>query len=429
MGYSDIGVHGCKDIPTPNIDGLAANGVRATSGYVSGPYCSPTRAGLMTGRYQQRFGHEFNPALVRQGGTGQGLPAGERTIAELLRGAGYVTALIGKWHLGEDEALQPQRRGFDEFYGFLAGAHSYVDADDKNYGPLLRCSKGEQTLRAAGLPKDEEGYLTRTLADEACAFIERHRKQPFFLYLAFNAVHTPMHAPKKTEAAFAGENDATRRTYLAMLQEMDDAVGQVLARLRERNLEEDTLIFFLSDNGGPTTKFAPNGSRNGLLRGSKGDTWEGGIRVPFVIQWKGKLPEGKTIDHPVIALDILPTALAASGQTKAATKLDGIDLLPMLKGPAELKERALFWRFGTQMAIRKGDFVLVRPSMGKKEYEAIAAKPMLFDLAKDIGQQNDLSAERPELVAKMQAEWDRWNAEMIAPRWPATFKGAVFKTP
>lgn len=429
LGYGDLGFQGAKDIKTPHIDGMARRGVRFTSGYVSAPYCSPTRAGLLTGRYQQRFGHEFNPALVRQGGTGQGLPVGERTIADLLRGAGYVTALIGKWHLGEDEALQPQRRGFDEFYGFLAGAHSYLDADDKTYGPLLRCAKGEKTLRPAALPNDGEGYLTRALAGEACGFIERHRKQPFFLYLAFNAVHTPMHAPKKTESAFAAESDPTRRTYLAMLQEMDEAVGQVLAKLRELNLEEDTLIFFLSDNGGPTTKFAPNGSRNGLLRGSKGDTWEGGIRVPFVIQWKGKLPEGKTVDRPVISLDILPTALAASGQPRAAANLDGIDLLPMLKGPAELKDRALFWRFGTQMAIRKGDYVLVRPSMRKKEYEAIAAKPMLFDLAKDIGQQNDLSAEQPELVARMQAEWEVWNREMMAPRWPATFKGAVFKTP
>jgi arylsulfatase A-like enzyme len=438
LGYGDIGVHGAKDVTTPHIDSVARNGVRFTSGYVSAPYCSPTRAGLLTGRYQQRFGHEFNPALVRHGGVGQGLPVGERTIADWLRAAGYVTALIGKWHLGEDDALQPQRRGFDEFFGFLAGAHSYFEAEDKNYGPLVRWSKDAKALVPAALSPDPalgagkkaEGYLTRALAAEACGFMERNRERPFFLCLTFNAVHTPMHAPEKTEQALAGESDPTRRTYLAMVKELDDAVGQVLAKLRELNLEDDTLLFFLSDNGGPTTKFAPNGSRNGLLRGSKGDTWEGGIRVPFLVQWKGKLPAGKTFDTPVIALDILPTALAVARHApKTDTRFDGISLLPMLNGAAAAPDRALYWRFGTQMAIRKGDWVLVRPSMGTKEYQEIAAKPMLFDLAKDVGQKHDLSSERPELVRDLQADWDRWNAELAKPRWPATLRGAVFTMP
>jgi arylsulfatase A-like enzyme len=439
LGYSDISLHGARDVATPFIDSIAKNGVRCTSGYVSAPYCSPTRAGLLTGRYQQRFGHEFNPALVKHGGMGQGLSVEERTFADWLRAAGYVTGLIGKWHLGEDEFLQPQRRGFDEFYGFLAGAHSYFETEDKNYGPLLRCAKGAKTLTPAPLPEGEEKYLTRVLAEEACGFIQRNRERPFFLYLAFNAVHTPMHAPEKTEAAFAGESDPTRRTYLAMVKELDNAVGKVLARVRELNLEEDTLIFFLSDNGGPTTKFAPNGSRNGPLRGSKGDTWEGGIRVPFLVQWKGKFPAGKTLPQPVISLDILPTALAAAGHApKTEKRFDGVNLLPILHTPLTpaplpagegLKKRALFWRFGTQMAIRKGDWVLVRPSMGKKEYEAIAEKAMLFNLEKDIGQQKDLASQQPELVRSLQAEWDRWNAEMAKPRWPATLRGAVFTMP
>jgi arylsulfatase A-like enzyme len=455
LGYGDIGVHGAKDVATPHIDSLANNGVRCTSGYVTGTVCSPTRAGLLTGRYQQRFGHEFNPALARNGGAGQGLPVGERTIADWLKTAGYATGLVGKWHLGEDEKFQPQRRGFDEFFGFLTGAHGYFTSEDKNYGPIVRSSKAK-ALTPVDMPRGEETYLTRVLADEACGFIERHRQRPFFLYLAFNAVHTPMHAPDKTITAFAAEKDETRRTYLAMLKELDDAVGRVLAKVRELDLEEDTLVFFLGDNGGPTTKFAPNGSRNGPLRGSKGDTWEGGIRVPYLVQWKGKLPAGKTFPHPVNSLDILPTALAACDRLKALTtsagapRLDGLNLLEALGGagkddaggigatPGKIRlgsperqfaERALFWRFGTQMAIRKGDWVLTRPSMGTKEYEAIAAKPMLFNVADDIAQEHDMTALRPEVARALQAQWDRWNAELPEPAWPATLRGKVFEMP
>jgi arylsulfatase A-like enzyme len=455
LGYGDIGVHGAKDVATPHIDSLAKHGVRCTSGYVTGTVCSPTRAGLLTGRYQQRFGHEFNPTLVRHGGMGQGLPVGERTIADWLKAAGYVTGLVGKWHLGEDEQFQPPRRGFDEFFGFLTGAHGYFTSADKNYGPIVRSTKSK-SLAPVELPAGEDAYLTRVLAGEACGFIQRHRERPFFLYLAFNAVHTPMHAPNKTLAGFAAEKDETRRTYLAMVKELDDAVGRVLAKLRELALEEDTLVFFLGDNGGPTTKFAANGSRNGLLRGSKGDTWEGGIRVPYLVRWKGKLPAGKTFPHPVSSLDILPTALAACGDLKSVRasaktpRLDGLNLLEVLGGagkgevgeggaaPGKIRlgspelgfaERALFWRFGTQMAIRKGDWVLTRPSTGTKEYEAIAAKPMLFNVTEDIGQEHDLTALRPEIARALQAQWDRWNADLPAPAWPATLRGKVFTMP
>jgi arylsulfatase A-like enzyme len=419
LGYADIGVHGAKEIATPHIDSLARNGVRCTNAYVSGPYCSPTRAGLLTGRYQQRFGHEFNPVLLQFGGKGQGLPVGEVTIADRLRAAGYRTGLVGKWHLGEEDVFHPNRRGFDEFFGFLAGQHSYVDAEDKRTGPLLRDTKKVPL----------KNYLTDVLAQEATSFIDRHKDRPFFLYLAFNAVHTPMEAPETALKAFAKIEDPTRRTYLAMLARMDEAIGQVLAKLRQLNLEEDTLIVFLSDNGGPTTKFAPNGSRNFPLRGSKGDTWEGGIRVPFLVQWKGRLPAGKVYHHPVISLDILPTALAAGNSAlKGDVKLDGVNLLPFLEGKKlDAPHAALYWRFGTQMAIRKGDWVLVRPSLGKKEYENIAVKPMLFNLAKDPSQQDDATARHPEVVRDLQATWDRWNAELREPRWPATFQGKPVK--
>src|SRR5262249_30865699 len=189
----------------------------------------------------------------------------------------------------------------------------------------------------------------------------------------------------------------------------DDAVGSVLTRLRQLGLEDDTLVFFLSDNGGPLTKFAPNGARNAPLRGSKGDTWEGGIRVPFLVQWKGRLPAGRTYPHPVSALDIAPTALAAARAGGGGKGFDGVNLLPFLEGKKqEAPHAALYWRFGEQMAVRKGDWVLVRPSMGKREYEAIAARPLLFNLAEDVGQQHDLAAKHPERVRDLQADWDRW---------------------
>lgn len=420
LGYADTSMHGSKDIKTPNIDSIANNGVRCTNGYVSAPYCSPTRAGLLTGRYQQRFGHEFNPVIAKNGGK-DGLPLDQRTIADLLRASGYVTGLIGKWHLGEEKEQHPQSRGFDDFFGFLTGMHSYVEADDKNQGPILR---GRDKAKL-------DGYLTDVLSKEATQFIERNKDRPFFLYLAFNAVHTPMEAPDPALKEFAGVKDENRRKYLAMTRKLDDAVGQVLAKLRELNLEEDTIVFFLSDNGGPTTKFAPNGSLNFPLRGSKGDTWEGGIRVPFVVMWKGTLPANKTYDHPVISLDILPTSLAAAkANPKLDKSLDGVNLLPFLEGKkTEAPHDALFWRFGSQMAIRKGDYVLVRPSMGTKEYENIAKSPLLFNLKDDIGQQKDLAAKEPDRVRAMQAEWDRWNAGLIAPLWPATYKGQPFKNP
>jgi arylsulfatase A-like enzyme len=417
LGFADLGLHGNKDIATPHIDSLAANGARCTNGYVTCPVCSPTRAGLLTGRYQQRFGHEFNPAMLRFGGAGQGLPLDQKTIADYLRAAGYATALFGKWHLGEEDAYHPLQRGFHEFFGFLTGAHSYLDADDPNAGPLLR-GKDKTNL---------DRYLTDQLAAEAARFIERQKANPFFIYLSFNAVHTPMHAPEETKRLFAKEKDEQRQTYLAMLKKLDDAVGTVLAKLRELNLEEDTLIFFLSDNGGPTTKFSSNGSRNSPLRGSKGDTWDGGIHVPFLVQWKGKIPAGTTFPHPVISLDLAATALAAAGTHSGSVKLDGVDLVPHLTGKNQsVPHDSLYWRFGAQMAIRQGDWVLVRPSLGTKEYENVSKHAMLYNLAQDIGQEKDVSAQNPERVRAMQADWDRWSASLAQPRWPATLKGKAF---
>ncbi|MBX6312298.1 MAG: sulfatase [Isosphaeraceae bacterium] len=411
LGYADVGFHGSRDIPTPHLDALAKDGVRCTNGYVSGPYCSPTRAGLLTGRYQQRFGHEFNPG----GGGAAGLPLTETTLADRLKAAGYATGLIGKWHLGSAPQFHPQRRGFDEFFGFLAGAHPYFPGQGP---PILR---GTEEVR-------ETEYLTDALAREAVAFIDRHQREPFFLYLAFNAVHTPMHADEARLQRFASIEDKMRRTYAAMLTAMDEAIGQVLAKLRSAGLEEKTLIVFFSDNGGPTMPGTTiNGSRNDPLRGSKRTTLEGGIRVPFVVRWKGTLPAGTEYEQPVIQLDILPTALAAAGiDVDPRWKLDGVNLLPYFKGQNTTPpHEALYWRLGNQMAIRRGDWKLVRYDTTVDRAGAEPSRkarpgvtpPRLYNLAQDIGESNDLSAQFPDKLKELQGAWQEWNAQLAQPLW------------
>src|SRR5262245_59782106 len=406
MGYADLGVQGCKDIPTPNIDALANAGTRCTSGYVSGPYCSPTRAGLMTGRYQTRFGHEFKPGA--KGSADVGLPVSQTTLADRLKAAGYATGLVGKWHLGDDAKFHPQKRGFDEFFGFLGGAHSYFPAT------------GPDVLRGTS-PANEKEYLTDALGREAVAFIDRHKANPFFLYLAFNAVHTPMHATPERLKKFDGIKDATRRTYAAMLDAMDQAVGKVIEKLRAEDLESDTLIFFISDNGGPTMPGTTiNGSINTPLRGSKRTTLEGGIRVPFTVTHKGKIPAGKTYDKPVIQLDIHATALASAGvDVKPECKLDGVNLGPFLSGESSMSQPhdALYWRFGEQMAIRRGDWKLVRYDPNVEGGKGRATEAKLYNLADDIGEATDLAAKSPEKVKELLAEWDKWNKDNVAPLW------------
>jgi len=417
-GYGDVGAYGCKDIPTPHLDSLAENGVRFTSGYVSCSYCSPTRAALMTGRYQQRFGHEFNPGPALVPGKNIGLPLSETLLPQHLKAAGYTTGIVGKWHLGYEKERHPMNRGFDEFFGFLGGSHSYVDLPPTGGNPIMR---GWEAV-----PETE--YLTDAFRRESLAFIDRRAAQaqaPWFLYLAFNAVHGPMDAATRYAGRF--ENlTGVRKTYATMLTSMDDAIGAVLARLRKHDMEENTLIFFVADNGGPESV---NASDNGPLRGAKGNAWEGGIRVPFMAQWKGTLPAGKTYDQPVIQLDFLPTALAAAGvEPKPEWNLEGVNLLPYLTGEnTDAPHEALYWRFGAQMAVRMGDWKLVKatggddlrsqPADARHTVVTDPAGAGLYHLGDDIGETTNLADREPEKVKQLAAAWTEWNRRNITPVW------------
>lgn len=395
VGWAEYGFQGAKDIPTPHIDSIAKGGVRFTQGYVSGPYCSPTRAGLMTGRYQTRFGHEFN-SVARQ----TGLALSETTIADRLKSLGYATCAIGKWHLGGGLEYRPTKRGFDEFYGTLANTPffhptAFVDS---------RVSLEVQPVT------DDTFYTTDAYADRAVDWIDKHRDRPWFLYLPFNAQHAPLQAPQKYLDRFPDIADEKRRTFAAMMSAMDDAVGRVLDKVRQLKQEENTLIVFLSDNGGPTQSTT---SRNDPLRGFKSTTWEGGVRLPFCMQWKGKLPAGKTYEHPIIQRDLLPTCVAAAGASiDPAWKLDGVNLLPHLMGETKTKpHETLYWRFGEQWAIRHGDWKLVIGNGG-------SGRPELYNLASDLSESKDLAAAQPDKAKELQTLWDKWNAEQAPPSAP-----------
>jgi arylsulfatase A-like enzyme len=391
LGYADVSVQGLKEVATPHIDSIAAGGVRFTAGYTSGTMCSPTRAGLLTGRYQTRFGHEFNYSAEQPQA---GLPAGEKTIADRLGDAGYVTGLIGKWHVGEveHEEFHPLRRGFAEavYYG------------------------GQQKLAPRGALRGREKFMEKefigtAMAREAGDFFTRHAAAPWFLYYALNLVHTPHEVlPQHLDRVAASVTDENRRRYLASVAAMDDSVGLVLEKLRALGQEKRTLIFFLSDNGGGF------GSDNRPLKGGKGQTADGGIRVPFFAQWKGVIPAGRVLDQPVISLDLLPTALAAAGTTTdPAWKLDGANLLPLLKGDSDAAPHpeGLFWRFGDQWAVRLGDWKLAQYGSRK------LAPAALHDLAQDIGEKTNLIKSHPEKERELRAAWERWNQANIPAGW------------
>lgn len=436
LGYGELGCQGNQQIPTPHIDSIARHGVRFTSGYVTASYCSASRAGLMTGRHQARFGYDDNPTGARNQLPHAGLPKSEQTLADRLRDRGYATAIVGKWHLGGTAQFHPLRRGFDEFFGFTHEGHYFVPPPYSGVTTMLRrktlpfglpdgrwiSPNGKLILTShmghnepdydannpivrQSQPVNEEAYLTDAFTREAVNFIDRHQSRPFFLYVAYNAVHSPLQGADKYMRRFSEIEDVHRRIFAAMLSNLDDSVGAVLAKLRSANLSENTLVFFLSDNGGPTRELT---SSNLPLRGGKGQLYEGGIRVPFLCQWPGKIPSA-TETRMVSSLDIGATALAAAGAAPFAN-LDGVDLLPMLTLPeSDAPHEELFWRMNRRAALRSGDWKVVRnaPSTGGK-WE-------LFNLADDLAEADDLSNEFQDKRSQLVGRWQSINRQMAPP--------------
>ena len=399
-GYADFGFHGSDLIRTPHLDRLASSGARFTNGYVTASVCSPSRAGLLTGRYQQRFGHELNLPGMRDPGvpdSARGLPLSERTIADWLNDAGYATGLIGKWHLGLEDHFHPTRRGFDEFFGMRKGSGPYFTGTN-------------QTIEDGITPvhPDSLVYLTDEFGNRAVDFIERHASDPFFLFVSFTTPHTPLHA---REDLLTGElprfETDVRARYSAMMRSLDDNVGRILAALDDRGLRDNTLVFFANDNGGAMPF---NGSLNAPLRGAKGTALEGGNRVPFVMSWPGRIPANSVLEDPVITLDVLPTFLAASGTLLPSDRsFDGSDLMPYMTDPQHAAPHdTLFWKMQWGAAVRAGNWKLVRTP---------ADEHWLFNLDDDLSESNDISAEYPDQVATLRRSLEAWESTHPAPIW------------
>ena len=404
QGYADLGFQGCTDIPTPHLDRLAHEGLHCTSGYVTHPFCSPTRAALLTGRYQQRFGHQNNP-FFDPADHREGLPTSETLLPAHLRKAGYATGWIGKWHLGAAPEFSPLKRGFAETFGFIGGGHRYqnwkVNPAAEYLVPILR----------NGEPVEVTNHLTVAFGAEAAAFIRRHRTEPWFLYLAFNAPHTPNEPTPERRARFASIENPKRRAYAAQVSLLDDAVGETLAALRDTQQERRTLVFFFSDNGGPIGTNG-SGAANGPLRDGKGSVYEGGVRVPFVVSWPGTLPAGKDYDLPVSSVDVFATALAVAGLAMPTDKqYDSVNLLPFLRGEkAGPPHDQLFWRSSTGLwAARQGAAKLVRKTGRSDE---------LYDLAADLAETKDLAGAKPEAAKQLGAAVDTWDKELVPPAFP-----------
>ena len=421
LGYCDSELYGCDAVPTPNIKQIADEGALFTDGYVSSPVCSPSRAGLLTGRYQQRFGHEFLPGFEPE--NDDGLPLEEVTLADALKEAGYVTGMVGKWHLGSQERFHPVNRGFDEFFGIVTAAADYLDPTRKDARIMRRAGaipnaaessseapwkgRGNDTVMRGTTPVEEDDYLTNAFTREAVEFINKHKSRPFFLYLPYTAVHGPLQVTQEYYDRFPHIEDEGRRIYAAMTSALDDGVGVVLNALEENGLEENTLVVFLSDNGGGVS----NVNSNAPLRLGKQTMFEGGVRVPFTIKWPAQIPKGITYEHPVSALDIFPTAVAAAGGNLPTDRtIDGVDLIPYLNGSnSDVPHDKLFWRAGPIWAARVGDWKLTYA----------ADRYWLYDLSTDIGEINNLADKRPDVVKRIQASYAQWNAGNIEPLWPS----------
>lgn len=391
-GYADFGFAGCQDLKTPNIDKLANAGVRFTDAHVSASVCGPSRAGIMVGRYQQRFGFECNPSHEYTG-----IDLNERTMADAMKEAGYTTAAFGKWHLGDDPAYRPNARGFDYFWGFLAGGRSYFPNDKQDQEGTVHSIRENDQFTTF------EGYLTDRLGDKTAEFISQYKEKPFFIYWAPNAVHTPMEATEADLALFEGH---PRQQLAAMTWSLDRAVGTIVDKLKQENLLENTLIFFLSDNGGAHN----NQSSNLPLKGFKGNKYEGGHRVPFFMHWPAQLEGGKMFDGLSSSLDIFATCMdVADGKLSTDKPLDGVSLLPYLTGEKTGKPHdQLFWRKDQMAASRDGDYKMIRvENLGYR----------LYNLDNNLGETDDLRSAEPNQLDAMKKSMEQWESGLMNPLW------------
>ena len=410
LGYSELRSDGALDVHTPHLDRLAAQGVRLTQCYAAAPVCTPTRAAFMTGRYQHRVGLESVISATMRN-TDQGLSPSEPTLPAYLKRAGYVTGLVGKWHLGERPEFRPNRHGIDEFFGFLGGAVDYYSH---------RAETGEPGLYENDTPVELKGYLTDEITSRAVAFVERHAGEPFFLDVAFNATHWPFHPPDlptppahptgaPAEVVRQWAADGTRADYVKMLERADAGIGRILAALDRLKLARNTLVIFASDNGGEWL------SRSAPLFHRKGTLWEGGLRVPCIIRWPARL-EPRVSRQPAITMDLTATILAAAGVSPSPDRpLDGIDLVPLLRGErVERVERVFYWRGflpgSPEKAIRDGRWKYVTQSP--------LFPGLLFDIEADPSERHDLAARHPDVLRRLRAKHEEWTRSMPPQRQP-----------
>ena len=457
LGYNDLtfaggGVAGGA-VPTPNIDSIARDGIQFTRGYTGNATCSPSRAAILTGRYPTRYGFEFTPvpkefsravAWIRRDDphppnyfadrekdvpplADLGVPVSEITLAELLRARGYHTMGLGKWHLGEADRFRPTAQGFDEYLGFLGGASMFLDPDDpkavnskQDFDPIDRflwANLAFSVSKDGGPRFAPDAYMTDYLAREAGDAIGANANRPFFLYLAFNAPHTPLQALKSDYDALTGIEDPRLRTYAAMIRALDRGVGTVLEALRANGLEENTLVLFTSDNGAPD--YVGLRDLNAPYRGWKMTFFEGGIRTPFFAKWPARIPAGSRFDSPVAHVDLFATAAGAAGAAVPSDRvIDGVDLVKRARGEAAGRPQdAIFWRSGHYRSILAGDW--------KLQVSERPQKTWLFDLASDPTERNELSKARPEKLAELSAILEAHEGQMVAPLWPALVEGSV----
>lgn len=402
-GYADFGFQpNCKEDMkklTPHIDSIAMEGARFSNAYMSGSVCSPSRAGLMTGRYQQRFGYDNNLPPGSKGG----LDVKETFGVKHLQGLGYKTGLIGKWHLGYEPQYHPNERGFDWFYGLLQGSRGYFPYDKPS---------PHRVILDNNTPTKEEGYVTDRFGDAACKFIRENKGEPFYLFVSFTTPHAPLQPKPEDLKRLEHISGKQRKNYAGLVISLDDNVGKILQEIDKAGIKDNTIVIYTNDNGGQTM----TGADNFPLKGKKGSLWEGGVRVPFSVRWPGKIKPGSVVDEPVISLDILPTVVEAAGEkTPDSWKLDGRSFLPLATGAKDsLPERTLHWRQGGSqgpITIREGKWKLIH---NRNEADA---KPELYDLSNDIGETKDLSSEHPEIVKQLSVKMKLWESQMTEPLW------------